>query len=537
MSAPPRVSSTASPAEPLHLELPEETQAPPGRAPRPDRVLRFAVLAGAVAFVACYLAVAFARFRSPFQLEWMEGGVLLHVERVLHGQSLYPAPSLGFTPYLYTPLYYYVAAGVSQIVGLHLSTLRVVSIVASLASFWAVYRLVWIDTRNRWAAVVAAGLLAATFRLAGAWLDLARVDSLFLALLLVGLVCVRRASTSRAAALAGLVLAASFLTKQAALLPMAAVLPFLWRRDRRLAVAYAATAAVVVGGVTLWLDHATGGWYTQYTVRLAGQHPLIAGEYLRFWTVDLLGPLGVAVAIGVVGLLAFRRGDAGRFWLPVAGGLVLASYTARLHSGGYDNVLLPGYAAVALAFGLGLHALTTPGVLQRHHVVPRVVLVAVVAMLLSLAYNPFKQVPPASAAPAGHRLVAALRTLPTPVYLPSQSWLLEQARPGSPTTAQAAALDDVLRGHLRGSNRTLSRELRAAVAEHRFGSIVVDSPSTFSYLPKNVTRYYCRVAALPARDRLSPVTGTNTAPATVWLPWGPSTPCQDIGVHVHVPKW
>jgi hypothetical protein len=337
--------------------------------------------------------------------------------------------------------------------------------------------------------------------------------------------------------LAGLVLAAAFLTKQSALLPMAAVLPFLWRRDRRLAVAYAAAAAVVVGGVTLWLDHATGGWYGQYTVHLAGQHPLIASEYLRFWTVDLLGPLGLAVAIGVVGLIAFRRGDAGRFWIPVAGGLVLASYTARLHSGGYDNVLLPAYAAVALVFGLGLHALTTPGVLQRHHVVPRVVLVAVVAMLLSLAYNPFKQVPPASATAAGDRLVAALRTLPAPVYLPSQSWLLPRAQPGSPTTTQAAALDDVLRGHLRGSNKTLSRSLRTLMAEHRFGSIVVDSPSTFSYLPKGTNRYYCRVAALPAHDRVDPVTGTDTAPATVWLPWGPTTPCQDIGVHVHVPRW
>ena len=210
------VARTAPPRlRPFRVPTPDARPAPaPAGAARLDRVLRGAVLGAALAFVACYLAVAFARFSYPYPLEWLEGGALLNVQRALHGQALYGAPSVHFTGFLYTPLYYYVSAAAAWVFGLHLSTLRLVSIASSLVAFGAVGWLVWSETRNRWAAVCAAGLFAASFRLGGAWFDLARVDSLFLALLLVGLVVARRTSTWRVAVVAGLVLAAAFFAKQ-----------------------------------------------------------------------------------------------------------------------------------------------------------------------------------------------------------------------------------------------------------------------------------------------------------------------------------
>ena len=132
----------------VFTDVPLPELAPTPQEARLDVVLRVGVLVAALGFVACYLAVALTRFRYPYQLEWMEGGVLLHVQRVLNGQQLYGAPSLHFTPFLYTPLYYYVSAGFAWLVGLHLSTLRIVSIVSSLVALGAVYRLVWLETRN-----------------------------------------------------------------------------------------------------------------------------------------------------------------------------------------------------------------------------------------------------------------------------------------------------------------------------------------------------------------------------------------------------
>ncbi|HSO94911.1 MAG TPA: glycosyltransferase 87 family protein [Acidimicrobiia bacterium] len=513
---------------PADLAPPTKTPTPPGS--RVDVFLRAGLVVAAIGFIACYAAVAITRFRAPYQLEWLEGGVLLHVRRVLNGQPLYGAPSLQFTPFLYTPLYYYVSAGLAWLIGLHLSTLRIVSILSSVAALGVVYRMVWLETRNRWAAIIAAGLLAACFRLAGAWLDLARVDSLFLALLLVGLLCVRQTSTRRGALVAGVVLAAAFLTKQSAAVPMVVVIPFLWRRGRGLAVVYGATLGVILGGTTLWFNHATGGWYSQYVLRLAGQHTVATNEYLDFFTHDLLRPLSVVLVVAALGLLASRRGERAWFWIPAVGALLFASYTARLHTGGYDNVLLPGYAGVAMATGLGVHALTRLGMRDRHRGWSRLLLAGVLITFLSLVYLPWRQIPSAATTRAGNRLVTALGRLPQPVYLPSQSWLLDLARPGTPTTSQSAAFEDVLRGHLRGSNHWLARDLRTAIGEQRFASVVVDSPAVYSYLPKNFNTAYCRAYTLPHADQLEPVTGTRAAPSAVWVPRTATASCRFFGL-------
>src|ERR1019366_3508369 len=185
---------------------------------------------------------------------------------------------------------------------------------------------------------------------------------------------------------------------------------------------------------------------------------------------------------------------------------------------------------IAMATGLGLHALTRPAVLDRHRLASRLLIGGVLVTFLTLIYVPWQQVPSASATQAGNRLVADLARLPQPVYLPSQSWLLDLARPGTTTTAQAAAFEDVLRGHLRGSNRWLARDLRTVVAQQRFATVVVDSQSAYSYLPKNFNVYYCRQYTLPRSDQLEPVTGTRTAPQAVWVPRTATAACRFFGL-------
>ena len=45
------------------------------------------------------------RVAYPYDLEWMEGGMLHHALRIQQGQGIYNPPSIDFIPYLYTPLY------------------------------------------------------------------------------------------------------------------------------------------------------------------------------------------------------------------------------------------------------------------------------------------------------------------------------------------------------------------------------------------------------------------------------------------------
>jgi len=59
------------------------------------------------------------------------------------------------------------------------------------------------------AGLLAAGMFAATFEVGGAWLDIGRVDSLFLFLLLAAVAAARRATTWQGGALVGLLVFAS----------------------------------------------------------------------------------------------------------------------------------------------------------------------------------------------------------------------------------------------------------------------------------------------------------------------------------------
>ncbi|HEX2576091.1 MAG TPA: glycosyltransferase family 39 protein, partial [Aquihabitans sp.] len=323
-----------------------------------ERVGRVAVVVASAIPLLAYTWIAVRRMGSPMELEWMEGGVVDHVRRAADGRNLYPEPSLEFIPYIYTPLYYYVAAPVAAVFGDGFLPLRLVSFASSLVAFASVGVLVARERGDRVAGLVAAGVFAACFAIGGAWFDLARVDSLFLALTFAGLAVARHGAGVRSAVAAGVLLGLAFLTKQQALVPAAAPLLYLLVAQRRRAVAYAASVAIVVVVSTLVLQQLSDGWYLRYVLELPRGHEVIEEVRRTFWTVDLR-PLVLSVALGAVGVaiaVAARReltGPLVLFHLPVAAALVASSYASRLHSGGYDNVLLPAFGALAILAGLG----------------------------------------------------------------------------------------------------------------------------------------------------------------------------------------
>src|SRR5262245_48143880 len=164
---------------------------------------RFVIAVVAGMFIVMYVIVALLRLRYPYELEWIEGGMVNHVAQLRGGQSLYRAPSLTFTPDIYTPLYFVVAAVVSFVTGTGFVALRLVSLLASLVLLAAIAKLAHRETKDPVAGLIAAGLFAACYRISGAWLDIAREDTLCLALLFCGLVVARDARTTRRGVAAG----------------------------------------------------------------------------------------------------------------------------------------------------------------------------------------------------------------------------------------------------------------------------------------------------------------------------------------------
>jgi len=80
------------------------------------------------------IVAMFGRIAYPYDLEWMEGGLLHHAARIADGSGIYVAPSVDFIPYLYTPLYPGLLAAISDITGISYVVGRTISVLSTLAS-------------------------------------------------------------------------------------------------------------------------------------------------------------------------------------------------------------------------------------------------------------------------------------------------------------------------------------------------------------------------------------------------------------------
>src|SRR5262249_14888594 len=161
---------------------------------------------------------------------------------------------------------------------------------------------------------------------------------------------------------------------------------------------------------------------------------------------DIARHLPIAAGLAVVWLLAARRAGHGIFPLfpaSLAAGMLAASWTGRVHTGGYDNVLLPACAGLALLFGMSAHALARS---SGTGAVGRATLVHAMCclQLLLLVYDPTAQIPTPADLRAGDRLVQLMRSVPGDVFLPMHGYLPSLA--GKATWAHAQAIDDVSRG-------------------------------------------------------------------------------------------
>ena len=476
--------------------------------PAVTRLLRYALLATACGYVGGYLVLAWHRLSYPFELEWMEGAAVDHVARVLHGQSLYVAPQIAFVPFDYPPLYFYVSAVVARITGIGLFPLRLVSFASSLVCFASIYAIVKAETDGAYPAVLATGLFAATFRISGAWFDLARVDSLFLAFFLLAVLIMRRRESARGYVVAGAVLWLSFLTKQTALAMAVPIVLYTLYSRRRLGIWLAAALFGLVGVSTALFHVATDGWYIYYVFEFPFKYAWAPPVAVTFWTRDLIAQLPIAFTLAAacsVWQLRFRKGDL--FWPMIVVGMIGGAYRSRLQTGGYDNVLFPAYAIVAIVFGFGVGALIE-AVGRRQTASRTLAEVAIYAgcivQMALLGYDPQAQLPRAADRAAGAQLLTALAGVHGDVLLPYHGYLPTVV--GKPSHAHVMAVFDVLK--LRDANSTaLAQQFQSAIRQSAFDAIVLDDRANYPFMSEVNQFYVLKATVFSDPTAFFPVTG------------------------------
>jgi hypothetical protein len=198
------------------------------------------------------------------------------------------------------------------------------------------------------------------------------------------------------------------------------------------------------------------------------------------------------------------------------------SFLPFLKSGGYPNGLIPAYAALALASGIGL------GTLRRSRVGsalgsigPRLAgAIVLVSQFAVLDYDPKAALPSAADLEANKEVMARLSALQKPLFVTGSSFYTMVAG-GENVMTDTMGLIDIFKGRGPQAER-LEALLSQAIHQHRFKTIVIDRAAGF--LPDNIVsmirQEYVQQGSvlhgLPP-DVIWPRSGASVRPDSVWV--------------------
>jgi hypothetical protein len=284
------------------------------------------------------------------------------------------------------------------------------------------------------------------------------------------------------------------------------------------------TLGILVVLSTVVLDSLTNGWYQYYVFGELSSQGIVPENWSDFWRYDLFHPLAPLVFLILAGslvLVGARRWwtldwSAAGFFLAVGAGLLAASWAGRLHLGGYNDVLMPAYAALALGGGL------VAGMLRRH---PRVLArIALSAALIGFAWVQFarisypvqRQIPSALDREDGRHFLDLIRHLPGEVIVFDHPYYSTLAGKGSFVDEEAA--DDVERSGPSLARRILVADMHRALLNPAVGAVILDDPGDEQNLQRELkTDYHLLPApAIPGKG-FFPVTDLPLRPALVFV--------------------
>ena len=506
--------------------------APPRRTPRNSQASATAVhwtlAATALALAAAALATSARRVAYPFDLDFVEDGMLMQAWRVANGLPVYVAPSAEFAPHVYMPLYTWLGGLLLAVSGPSFAPLRLLSLAATLAAAALIAFIGWRESRSRLIALAGGALYLAGYRIVGGWYDLARVDALFVALTLAGLAAViywRRSAAGQLAA--ALLLALAYLTKQNGLYFGVIAAGYLLAVEGRRGLVFTGTFAAAVAVTTLLLNLASQGWFATYVFGIAFASPTEWQRALYSLGAEIFGDMGVLAALFVV-LAAMMLVRHGRYtlreqpWLLFIAAAIAASVLGRASVGGARNQLMQAYALLCLTPALLWCELDRQPASRWAR--PALEMAVILQLWLTLASPvgrltqpaPAQQyVPTAAMRDAGDRFVARLAETPGDVLVMMHPYYALTA--GKEPAAQIQAL-----WHARWRGREpLPPDLVTRIRNREYAAIVSDESPYFETEPALmalIDAYYVPERRLSPEDAPATLNGLIVRPQVIYVP-------------------
>jgi hypothetical protein len=482
------------------------------------RLYKIVLLTATGLFAAMYLVTALPRVFYPYDLDFIEDSILMEAQRFALGLPVYVPPSSAFIPHVYMPLYMWLSGLLLKVTGMGYAPLRLLSLAATLLTASLIGYIAGRESKQPWLGWASAALYLAGYRITGFWYELARVDSLFVALSLLGLVIgiYRPARLGGAASLiSAIVLALAFFTKQTALAFGACMAIYLLITAARQAWLFMLVlVGLIVGGFAL-INWATDGWFYYYVVTVAGADQVELGRVVHYAAFEVFGlMIGLSGLAVLAGLISLRRNGLRILerepWLLAMGTAVVISGTARASVGGNVNNLMPVYALLCLAPALLWKIAGAEKQVRWQWLVGGAILIQ-----LGLGvYYPPRYIPGEAMRMAGDRLVAKIKAYDGPVLVmlhPYYVWLA-----GKEPSAQLPTLWSL---HF-WLHEPLLPDFVERIQSHYYAAIISDeSPTEVDPdIQALLTSYYTVAEKIDkAESPFSPV-GMPVRPQVVYLP-------------------
>jgi 4-amino-4-deoxy-L-arabinose transferase-like glycosyltransferase len=482
------------------------------------KVYRLVLWTASICFFLLFLYVSLSRMAFPFELEWMEGGSVEQMDRLMKGQEIYTPPSIEYIPYIYTPMYYYVSAAIASFTGVSLLPMRIVSFISTLIIGLIFFFFARNETGDKLSGIMASGLFFAAFGIGGAWYDLARVDMLWLMFYIAGVYLLYFHKTPKSYLFAGILIGLSFLTKQTTLMLIAPICLYLLFRERKLSWWFNIILALIVVLSTAYYIYTSNGWYYFWNFTLPADHRWTKKVFVLFWTFDVIRPMAIALLFTISLLIIFiknKLNDKFYFFLSLLSGSILASWLSRLHYGGWLNVLIPIYLILCLMAPIGLSYVFDKIKNSESNVfIKRIFLIGMIFQFIILIYSPFLMIPTKEDVNAGWELVGKLKNTKGDVYIGGNIYYARLAE--KKVFTHFLLIMDLMQSSTK-FNKSIEQDLLSALQTHKFDMIVTYSDMLNVY-PKLSENYKIHSKANDNPQLLWMKTGYNTRAEEILIP-------------------
>jgi len=483
------------------------------------RLLKLLALVISSLFIAFFLITSLPRVFYPYDLDFIEDSMLMQSIRIANNQPVFVAPNAEFMPHVYMPLYTFIGGMLIKVMGASFVPLRLLSWSATLVTAILIFVIAQGETQEKWIGFACAALFLGGYRLTGFWYELARVDSLFVMLLMIGMMIGLRARSASRLLAAAAVMTFAFFTKQTAVLFAGALAFYLFFNIRWRVCWFVIPFGVLTGSTILILNAMTDGWFWYHTFTIAGGDPVEFGRVINYVFVDVLwgmGGLSVMLIVAVVlklraspsTLAPLPQGERNH-WLIAILAAFIVSGVGRSSVGGNVNNLMPVYAFLCLS-----------PILLKTSKVFKTFEVSVIASLIILqfalgAYNPLRYIPTPTMRESGDRLVKRIAATNGEVLVMMHPYYALLA--GKQPSAQIAAL---WYGRARGT-MPLPDDFVKRIRD-RYYALIISDESLFEIedakLQNLLSANYVRTVTLDESESPPAPVGMLVRPSVVYEP-------------------